>query len=287
MTKTGRSVGIIAGMILCASLMGCSSNAERLRAFLQEPRRPVSASEYRVLPPDIITVTSLHVPEINNATQQVRPDGKVNIPLLGEVYVADHTPQEIEEIIKKASREFYEQVDATVRVTDYRSQKIYVFGQVSRPGPIPWTGNDSLVDILATAQPTQLAWPEKIRVVRGRPPLRGGYMPPDKKHDKDKEAAEKDDDACDEDIPPEEGGGKAEWDAEAKAAVMVVNMMHMIKKGDMSRNVFLKPDDVIYVPPNPLAAIGLAIQQLLLPIQPAAQTISAPASAASIVTGLP
>ena len=64
-----------------------------------------------------------------------------------------------------------------------------------------------------------------------------------------------------------------------EANVMRVNLMAMIKKGDMSKNVYLQPDDVIYVPANPLAAVGLALQQLLLPIRPAAETISVPTSA--------
>jgi hypothetical protein len=53
----------------------------------------------------------------------------------------------------------------------------------------------------------------------------------------------------------------------------------------MSCNILRKPDDVIHVPPNPLAAVGLAIQQLLFPIQPAAETIYAPASAARMAAG--
>jgi len=56
-------------------------------------------------------------------------------------------------------------------------------------------------------------------------------------------------------------------------------MMHMVKKGDFSQNVLLKAGDVVYVPPNPLAAFGLAMQQVLLGIQPATQMIQLPASA--------
>ena len=60
---------------------------------------------------------------------------------------------------------------------------------------------------------------------------------------------------------------------------MKVNMMHMIEKGDLSQNVLLKPGDVVYVPPNPLAAFGLAMQQVLLWIQPTTSMIQLPASA--------
>jgi len=277
MIKPGRLAAVVAVQVGCALLLGCGSSAERLRAFLQQPRSPVSATEYRVLPPDILTISSLHVPDINNVTERVRPDGKINLPLIGEVYVADLTPKEIEDVLKKAAREYYEQVDATVRVVGYNSQKIYVFGQVGRPGPIPWTGCDTLLDVLAQVQPTTLSWPEKISVVRGKPPQQGGYLP-SKKRDKKKEPA------AEPGKPPEEGGGQEVWKAEAKQAIMQVNMMKMVEKGDLSQNVLLRPNDVVYVPPNPLAAIGLAIQQILMPIRPAAETVTTPAYAARAVT---
>jgi len=280
---------------LVSLLTGCTSKMERLKAFLREPRSPVAGTEYRVLPPDIVAIRSLHIPEINNVRQQVRPDGKVNLPLIGEVTVAGLTAQEIEAALTKAARDYYEQVDATVEVAAFNSQKIYVFGQVSRPGPQAWTGTNSLLDLLAQAQPTQLAWPERIRVVRGRPPTSGGYLPGEvEKIVKEAEAAP----AAPAAAAAEEEKPVAQVEAEGavdkppavpatpardKAAVMVVNMMKMVKKGDMSHNVMLQPDDVIYVPANPLAAVGLAIQQVLFPIRPATETVSLPASAANLV----
>jgi polysaccharide export outer membrane protein len=311
MTTANRCLGVLIGCLLGAAAMGCGGNNERLKAFLQEPRSPVSGSEYRVLPPDVILINSIHVSDINNFKVEVRPDGKINLPLLGEVTVAGNTPREIEAVLMAKSREFYEEADATVQVAEFRSQKIYVFGQVTRPGPLPWTGTDTVIDVLAQVQPMPTAWPERIVVVRGRPPIRGGYLPPS-----EKDKAEKGDPGevapapSAEDLPVakprdsgeqkekpltvteaakmiEEAAKTAAKTAEAgdgsDAHVMKVNMMHMIKKGDLSQNVLLKAGDVVYVPPNPLAAFGLAMQQVLLGIQPATQMIQLPASAAYTV----
>ncbi|MGB2753687.1 MAG: polysaccharide biosynthesis/export family protein [Phycisphaerae bacterium] len=305
MTTANRCLGVLIGCLLGAAAMGCGGNNERLKAFLQEPRSPVSGSEYRVLPPDVILINSIYVSDINNFKVEVRPDGKINLPLLGEVTVAGNTPREIEAVLKARSREFYEEVDATVQVTEFRSQKIYVFGQVARPGPLPWTGTDTVIDVLAQVQPTPLAWPERIRVIRGKPPIRGGYLRPSKEDQEDQ--AEKSDPEEDAPAPSteefpvaKEGEDKQEkpltveeatkMAAEAARAaeagdgsdahMMKVNMMNMVEKGDFSQNVLLKAGDVVYVPPNPLAAFGLAMQQVLLGIQPAASTIQAPASAA-------
>jgi protein involved in polysaccharide export with SLBB domain len=303
MTTASRCLGVLIGCLLGAAAMGCGGNNERLKAFLQEPRSNVSGTEYRVLPPDVLQISSIKVPDINNFKVEVRPDGKINLPLLGEVTVAGNTPREIEAVLMAKSREFYEEVDATVQVAEFRSQKIYVFGQVTRPGPLPWTGTDTVIDVLAQVQPMPTAWPERILVVRGKPPIRGGYLPPSKKDEAEESDPEEDAPAPSaEEFPvakPKEGGDKKEkpltveeatkMAAEAAkvaeagdgsdAHVMKVNMMHMVKKGDFSQNVLLKAGDVVYVPPNPLAAFGLAMQQVLLGIQPAASTIQIPASA--------
>jgi protein involved in polysaccharide export with SLBB domain len=297
-------LGVLAGF-LGISLIGCGGNVERLKAFLQEPRSAVSASEYRILPPDVIQISSIHVPDINNFRTQVRPDGKINLPLLGELTVAGNTPQEIEAVLKAMSREFYEEVDATVQVAEYRSQKIYVFGQVTRPGPLPWTGTDTVIDVLAQVQPMPTAWPERIVIVRGKSPIRGGYLPSGHHKGKAESEAPEAAEAPDMDMEefpvarPKDGGDKKEKPltveearkmaeeaataAEAgdgsDAHIMRVNMMHMVEKGKFSRNVLLKPGDIVYVPPNPLAAFGLALQQVLMGIQPAASTIQLPASA--------
>jgi protein involved in polysaccharide export with SLBB domain len=100
MTKVSHCLGVLVGCLVVAAAMGCGRNNERLKAFLQEPRSHVSANEYRVLPPDVILIHSIRVPDINNFRTQVRPDGRINLPLLGEVAVAGNTPAEIETVLK-------------------------------------------------------------------------------------------------------------------------------------------------------------------------------------------
>ncbi|MFO8013615.1 MAG: polysaccharide biosynthesis/export family protein [Phycisphaerae bacterium] len=299
-----RTLGLLSLLTvwLVLAAAGCAPSAKSpLQAFLQDRPKPVSGVPYRVLPPDVITVRSTYVPEIDGSTQQVRPDGIVNLPLVGEIDVVGEnrtglTPVEIEKRIAKEAETFYEQTDATVEVAGYNSQKVYVFGQVGRPGPQPWTGTNTVLDILANSQPNDMAWPEKIILVRGKTPRRGGYL-----IDVDdlKKAAEK---------APEVGSeeaedaptvvAKAEKEAadpdaitplpkQVEAKVLRVNLTKMYEKGDLSKNVYLQPDDMIYVPPTPLAEVGLALQQLLFPIRPAASAIQLPATAARYATGLP
>ena len=284
-------LGCVAVGLLAA---GCGGG--NLGDFLSTAQCSLSRSEcklaaetYQVMPPDVISIASVRVPEINGVREQVRPDGKVNLPLLGPIEVAGYTPDEIGKKITKAAEKYYkEPLDATVNVAQFLSQKIYVFGQVSRPGPQTWNGANTLVDALAVSQPNNLAWPEKIRLVRGESPTRGGYLTGEEAAKAAADAAKFGQTKQQVAQVEKAGNGPSAPDKRHAAShVMVFNLKDMVEKGDMSKNVLLRPDDVIYVPPTPLAEIGLALQQLLLPIRPAAETVYEPARAASIAGGIP
>jgi protein involved in polysaccharide export with SLBB domain len=278
---------LLAAMVTMALLtVGCGN--EKLKTFLQQPRSPISgtpyAETYHVLPPDVIGVYSVRVIEINAVRQMVRPDGMINLPLIGEIRASDLTPKQIQTKIEEACKKYYTEVDATVQVEAFNSQKVYVFGQVVRPGPQPWNGANTLLDALAQSTPTPSAWPERIKVVRGARPTRGGVL----KHKEAERLVEQAESAeapgvakpktvAEETVPKpgekpaprgEQPKKKDELPADTdqtKAVVMIVNMKQMVERGDLSKNVLLQPDDVVYVPANPLAWVGLALQQILSP----------------------
>jgi len=273
-------------VVLFAVLPGCY-NAGAVNQFLQQPRTPVSGVEYRILPPDVLSITSIQVPEINGFTTAVRPDGKINVPLIGEVYVADRTPKQVEDSIKEAAKRYYEEVDATVQIAGYHSQKFYVFGEVSRPGAIQWTGCDTLLDVLAAAQPTALAWPERIIVIRSTQPLQGGYAiprsttysmtginpgPTGVSHDslpvtpivvpneKKPLTTQRELAAAATTQPADAATPKF-----TQAEKMTINLMAMVQQGDMSHNILLKPGDIVYVQPNPYGYVAREFEKMWAP----------------------
>jgi len=291
MTTSARLVFALVLSVCGCGLAGCSApkDGEALRAFLNEPRRMVSPTEYRVMPPDMLKITSHNISELNDANnvlgQKVRPDGKINLPLLGEIMAANKTPKEIEEEIKEAARKYYQEVDATVQVISYDSQWIYVFGQVSHPGPMPYNGTNTLLDTLARAIPNDLAWKEHITLVRGSHPQFGGCA-----IDKNGNRIET---TSATEVKTGPAGVKVVVAKTAQPVAedsqphkLVFNLMDMVQKGDLDENVLLLPNDVIYVEPTTLAKIGLAMQQLLLPISPAAQAVGAPGAAATPYSSL-
>jgi len=301
--------GMVRRMILAALLAGSLTaagcyDANEVQAFLQRPRSPVSGLEYRVLPPDVIEITSTRVPEINGFQSVVRPDGKINLPLLGEIYVADKTPKEIETALTEAAKEYYKEVDVAVQVAGYNSRRFYVFGQVSRPGPVRWTGCDTLLDVLAQAQPTPLAWPERIVVIRSARPNQGGYRSqPSLRHrvfgvnefgqDPNASGPEakgppaggnpgaavevpttRPADAPDDGNSAPAAAGETLAYADAVPHKMTVNLLAMVQHGDMANNILLKPNDIIYVQPNPFAKASLAMERVFMPVRAAADGLS-------------
>ena len=224
---------VIAAIVVVLGATGCVRTYTDYEAFISQPRPLVASNEYLLAPPDLIRVASKRVREINAHSEQIRPDGRITLPLLGSVFVAGKTCEQVSEELSLMAQEYYEDADVTVWVTSFRSKKIFVFGEVKAPGPYPYTGSNTILGTLARAQPSRLADPSKIQVMR---PNADGEL----------------------------------------VKRMTVNLDDMVKRGDTTLDAILEEGDVIYIPPNPLAAIGLAFQQLLLPLQPIASTVQAP-----------
>lgn len=68
---------------------------------------------------------------------------------------------------------------------------------------------------------------------------------------------------------------------------MSLNFRDMIEKGDLRYNAVLEEGDIIFMPINPLAAVGVAVQNLLAPVQPIITGVSMPAKAGAAVSGIP
>lgn len=233
---------------------GCY-NAGEVNAFLMRPHSPVAGVEYRALPPDGIQLSSMHVPEISGG-YTVGPDGKINMPLLGQIYVANMTAKEIEAVLVAAAKDYYEQADATVQIS-CRSQKIYVFGEVGSEGPVAYTGHDTLLDVLSGVRPTDQAWEKRIIVLRVSQPAHGGYAAKNTMYYR--------------------VHGVHPITEDKPRYRMLINLKAMTRNGDMANNVLLKPDDIIYVQPHPIAWFTKKLRAILSPVSPVLEAVRAPA----------
>jgi polysaccharide export outer membrane protein len=153
--------------------MGCTQartstpNAEGPQGvFHHAELHQVSTREYRVDPPDEIIVKAPNVKELDGQKQKVRPDGKITLNLLGEVYVAGMTPNQINELLKKLVTRYYENPDLKVEVIA-ASKFYYVFGHgIVKQGRYAYTGRDTVVTALAQAGFDDDGWPDQVSVSR-------------------------------------------------------------------------------------------------------------------------
>jgi polysaccharide export outer membrane protein len=81
----------------------------------------------------------------------VRSDGKISLPLVGEMQAAGRTPSQLEEDLKAALRDFITDPQVTVIVQEIKSRNFNILGQVTKPGSYPLTADTTIVDAIALA----------------------------------------------------------------------------------------------------------------------------------------
>ena len=128
-------------------------------------------SDYRVGAGDVIEVSVWKEPEVST-TVVVRPDGKISIPLISDLVVSGKTPMQIQEIVAEKLAPIINLPNVTVTVKEINSKKVYVLGEVNRPGAYPLTQPMTVLQILTEAGGLQLYAKEKsiyiLRIENGR-----------------------------------------------------------------------------------------------------------------------
>ena len=97
---------------------------------------PAADEEYRLAPEDVIAITVLYHPEFSVEAATIRPDGKINYPLAGDVQAAGKTVAEVAEIIRKAVAKDVREPRVSVRLLQRYVTPVYVLGAVRSPGAV-------------------------------------------------------------------------------------------------------------------------------------------------------
>jgi polysaccharide export outer membrane protein len=81
----------------------------------------------------------------------VRPDGKISLPLVGDLRASGHTPSQLQDEIKAHLLNYLSNPEVTVIVQEARSQKFNILGEVEHPGSYALSRSMTVLDAIAVA----------------------------------------------------------------------------------------------------------------------------------------
>jgi len=109
-----------------------------------------SDSAYVIGANDVLAINVWKEPDISRSVP-VRSDGKISLPLVGELQAGGQTPRQLEQEITKRLQSYISEPEVTVIVTDSKSQKVNILGMVARPGAYLLTSSTTVLDSIAMA----------------------------------------------------------------------------------------------------------------------------------------
>jgi polysaccharide biosynthesis/export protein len=99
---------------------------------------------------DVLAINVWKEPDISRSIP-VRSDGKISLPLVGEIQAAGQTPLKLEQNIATRLKSFIEEPEVTVIVQQINSEKFNILGMVTKPGTYPLVGSATVLDAIALA----------------------------------------------------------------------------------------------------------------------------------------
>jgi polysaccharide biosynthesis/export protein len=125
-----------------------------------------SAADYIIGPQDVLTVNVFDQTDLGGK-YTVEADGTFSFPLIGRVKAGGMTLRGFEgELKKKLADGYFKNPQVTVAVETYRSQRVFVMGELRQPGPVALTGGMTLIEALARAGSTLPTSSGEVAVVR-------------------------------------------------------------------------------------------------------------------------
>lgn len=177
------------------------------------PPQADEIANYVVGPQDVLTVTVFNEPQLSGRFR-VENDGQFSFPFVGRIRAGGTTLREIGETIRgKLADGYLKDPQVTVEVEQFRSQSVFVMGEVRTPGKYTLTGAVTLIEALAQAGSTTSAAGNEVLILHPKEATKGAPT------------------------LPEDGDADVER----------VNLRN-IEGGKLSQNVAIRDGDTIFVP---------------------------------------
>ncbi len=162
------SVRTLGALLLVAASAACGSSGPYVWARDLKPEE-VGSTDYIVVIGDVLSVR-VFSQDAMSTKAKVRSDGKISVPLLGDVTVVGKAPALIAKEMEGGLKSFINAPNVTVTVEEFAPTTVTVVGEVTKPGAVSLQRNAGVVDALANAGGfTEFASRDDIYVLREVP----------------------------------------------------------------------------------------------------------------------
>lgn len=106
---------------------------------------PQGSTPYVLRPGDEVEIHFFYDPELNEDAQ-IRPDGTLSFGLIGDLQLSGKTPSEVSSELQNRYSSVLKKPAVTVQIKNYGSLRVFVGGEVNRPGTLPWINQQTVLD---------------------------------------------------------------------------------------------------------------------------------------------
>ena len=161
--KGGRSVVVLTLVLsgLC-TLAGCARPSQEI---IEEASN--SSKDFLLGPEDVLDIVIWKNEDLSQKGVVIRPDGKISMPLIGEILASGRTANQLASQISARLKEYKDNPVVTVGVKEVNSYYVYVLGEVSKPGKYQLKSHATVLQAVAIASGfTNYASRNKMKVIR-------------------------------------------------------------------------------------------------------------------------
>jgi polysaccharide export outer membrane protein len=141
---------LVSATSLYAQTAGTSGSSAGTRPATANGARADTPADYRLVPGDKLRIL-VYRDETASQDVQIRPDGKITLPYIGDLTAAGQTSIELRDGITKSLGEYISNPTVTVIVVETQPQTVSVMGEVGTPGVLPLKHQMTVLDALAAA----------------------------------------------------------------------------------------------------------------------------------------
>lgn len=156
-----RMMNMLVLALFIASMTVNVAGAEEVAA------KDVGTKDYHLGAGDVLTIGVWGFEDLQGKELVVRPDGKVNFPLVGEVQAAGMSTEELTAKMTTGLSEYVKNPQVTVNVFKFHTTRVYVLGEVAKPGMYELEKQHNLLDAIGIAGSyTKEAAKKKVTIIR-------------------------------------------------------------------------------------------------------------------------